>query len=72
MFCFREYQPATRLNQQNEKPTSNTLYSPYTRRVPKTVNRQWLFDLKKSQVDTATSDPSIKGPKFDPKLKENW
>ena len=37
----------------------------------KTVNRQQLFDLKKSQVDPVTSDPSIKGPKFDPKLKKN-
>ena len=36
----------------------------------KTVNRQQLFDLKKSQVDPATSDPSIKGPKFDPKVKK--
>ena len=36
----------------------------------KTVNRQQLFDLKKSQVDPTTSDPSIKGPKFDPKVKK--
>ena len=35
----------------------------------KTVNRQQLFDLKKAQVDPTTSDPSIKGPKFDPKVK---
>ena len=34
------------------------------------VNRQQLFDLNKSQVDPTTSDPSIKGPKFDPKLKK--
>ena len=39
--------------------------------VPKrTVNRWQLFDLKKSWVDTVTSAPSIKGPKFDPKLKK--
>ena len=36
----------------------------------KTVNRQQLFDLKKSQVDPETSDSSIKGPKFDPKMKK--
>ena len=36
----------------------------------RTVNRQQLFDLKKSQVDPLTSDPSIKGPKFDPKVKK--
>ena len=35
-----------------------------------TVNRWQLFHLKKSQVDPVTSDPSIKGPKFDPKLKK--
>ena len=27
-----------------------------------------MFDLKKSQGDPLTSDPSIKGPKFDPKV----
>ena len=36
----------------------------------RTVNRQQLFDLKKSQVDPITSDPSIKGPKFDPKVRK--
>ena len=36
----------------------------------KTVNRQQLFDLKKSQGDPLTPDPSIKGPKFDPKVKK--
>ena len=36
----------------------------------KTVNRQQLFDLKKSKGDPLTSDPSIKGPKFDPKVKK--
>ena len=36
----------------------------------KTVNRQQLFDLKKSQGDPLTSNPSIKGPKFDPKVKK--
>ena len=35
----------------------------------RTVNRQQLYDPKKSQVDAVMSDPSIKGPKFDPKLK---
>ena len=35
----------------------------------RTVNRQQLFDLKKSQGDPLTSDPSIKGPKFDSKVK---
>ena len=34
----------------------------------KVVNRRQLFDLKKSQGDPLTSDPSIKGPKFDPKV----
>ena len=37
----------------------------------KTVNRQQLFDLKKSQGDPLTSDPSIKRPKFDPKVKKS-
>ena len=36
----------------------------------KIVNRQQLFDLKKSQGDPLTSDPSIKGPKFDPKVRK--
>ena len=29
-----------------------------------------MFDLKKSQGDPLTSDPSIKGPKIDPKVKK--
>ena len=29
-----------------------------------------MFDLKKSQEDPTTSDPSIKGPKFDLKVKK--
>ena len=36
----------------------------------RTVNRWQLSDLKKSQVDPITSDPSIKGPQFDPKSKK--
>ena len=36
----------------------------------RTVNRRQLFGLKKSQVDPITSDPSIKGPKFNPKVKK--
>ena len=36
----------------------------------RTVNRQQLFDLKKSQADPITSDSSIKGPKFDPKVRK--
>ena len=36
----------------------------------RTVNRQQLFDLKNSQADPITSDPSIKGPKFDPKVRK--
>ena len=36
----------------------------------KIVNRQQLFDLKKSQGDPLTPDPSIKGPKFDPKVRK--
>ena len=36
----------------------------------KTVNRQQLFDLKKSQAEPLTSDPSIKGPNSDPKMKK--
>ena len=38
--------------------------------LKETVNRQQLFDLKKSQGDPLTSDPSIKGPKFDLKVKK--
>ena len=34
----------------------------------KVVNRRQLFDLKKSQGDPLTSDPSIKGPKFEPEV----
>ena len=29
-----------------------------------------MFDLKRSQGDPLTSDPSIKGPKFDPKVRK--
>ena len=29
-----------------------------------------MFDLKKSQEDQITSDPSIRGPKYEPKLKK--
>ena len=36
----------------------------------KTINRQQVFDLKKSQGDHLTFDHSIKGPKFDPKVKK--
>ena len=36
----------------------------------RTVNRWQLFDLKKSQDDPSSADPSIKGPKYEPKLKE--
>ena len=36
----------------------------------KIVNRRQLFDLKKSQGDPLTSDPSIKGPKFDLKVRK--
>ena len=35
----------------------------------KVVNRQQLFDLKKSQGDPLTSDPSIKGPKVIKKIE---
>ena len=34
----------------------------------KVVNRRQLFDLKRSQGDPLPSDPSIKGPKFDPSV----
>ena len=34
----------------------------------KVVNRRQLFDLKKSPGDPLTSDPSIKGPKFEPNV----
>ena len=37
----------------------------------RTVNRSQLFDLKRSQLDPVTSDPSIKGPKYDRKLKKS-
>ena len=36
----------------------------------KTVNRQQLFNLKKSPGDPLTSDLSIKGPKYDPKVRK--
>ena len=36
----------------------------------KVVNRRQLFDLIKSSGDPLTSDPSIKGPKFDPKIRK--
>ena len=36
----------------------------------KVVNRRQLFDLTRSQGDPLTSDPSIKGPKFDPKVRK--
>ena len=36
----------------------------------RTVNRWQLFDLKKSQEDQITADPSIKGSKCEPKLKK--
>ena len=36
----------------------------------KIVNRRQLFDLKKSQGDPLTPDPSITGPKFDPKVRK--
>ena len=36
----------------------------------KTVNRQQLFDLKKSQGNPTISDPSVKGPKFDPMVRK--
>ena len=47
------------------------IIQPLDKKGPKkTVTRKRLFDLKKSQVDPITSDPSIKGPKFDTKLKK--
>ena len=47
------------------------IIQPLDKKGPKkTVNRQQLFDLKKSQGDLLTSDPSIKGPKFDPKVNK--
>ena len=47
------------------------IIQPLTKKGPKEiVNRQQLFDLKKSQVDPTTSDSSIKGPKFDPKVRK--
>ena len=36
----------------------------------KLVNRRQLSDLKKSKGDPLTPDPSIKGPKFDPKVRK--
>ena len=38
--------------------------------LKRTVNRQQLFDLKKSQADPITWDSSIMGPKFDPKVRK--
>ena len=35
----------------------------------RTVNRQQLFNLIKSQEDQITADPSIKEPKYEPKWK---
>ena len=47
------------------------IIQPLDKKGPKKiVNRQQLFDLKKSQGDPLTSDPSIKGPKFDPKVRK--
>ena len=41
------------------------------KKVPKrTVNRWQLFNLKKSQEDQIKTDPSIKAPKYQPKLKK--
>ena len=47
------------------------IIQPLDKKGPKrTVTRQQLFDLKKPRVDPITSDPLIKGPKYDPKLKK--
>ena len=48
------------------------IIQPLDKKGPKKVgNRRQLFDLKKSQGDPLTSDPSIKGPKFEPKVIKN-
>ena len=48
------------------------IIQPLDKKGPKkVVNRQQLFDLKRSQGDPLPSDPSTKGPKFDPnKMKK--
>ena len=47
------------------------IIQPLDKKGPKKVVNRWqLFDLKKSQGDPLTSDPSIKGPKFDPKVRK--
>ena len=53
----------------NKDPNVYIIQSLDKKGPKKTVNRQQLFDLKTSQGDPITSDPSIKGPKFDPKVR---
>ena len=64
------YKPEPFVIVNHHKDPSVYIIQPLDKKGPKkTVNRQQLFDLKKSQGDSLTSDPSIKGPKFDPKVK---
>ena len=51
---------------QHKDPNVYVIQSLNKKGPKKTVNRQRLLDLKKSQGDPLTSDPSIKGLKFDP------
>ena len=54
-------------------PIISTQYKLYTifkqEGAKRTVNRQQLFDLKRSQEDQITANPSIEGPRYEPKLK---
>ena len=53
MFCSREYQPASRLNQQNEKPTSNDL----TRR-----GRQFIWGKEQQEAFKEIKRRLVKPP----------
>ena len=65
------YKPKLFIIIEHHKDPNVYIIQPLDKKGPKkTVNRQQLFDLRKSQGDPLTSDPSIKGPKFDPKVKK--
>ena len=48
----------------HKDPNVYVIHSLNKKGPKKTVNRGQLFDLKKSQGDPLTSDPSIKGPEI--------
>ena len=51
----------------NKDPNVYIIQSLNKKGPKRTVNRQQLFDLKKSQVDPITLDPSIKGSQIEEK-----